>query len=162
MTNIILPDSPSSVMALFDADKSGLLNFAAIAFNSVIDGNEDALKVHALAKKNIFTMEKIIEGIKENVKTEAAKYGEKPFMYANAECHYTPTATSYDYEACGDQELVRLQLEFESVKSKLDKRKEWLKTMGSPETIVNEVSGEVYTIYPPVKRSAMGVKVTLK
>jgi hypothetical protein len=162
MTQIILPDSPSSVMQLFDADKKSLIGFATTVINAVQDGNEDALKVHAVAKKNIFAMEKIIEGIKENVKTEAAKYGDKPFMYANAECHYTPTSTTYDFEACGDQELVRLQLEFEAVKAKLDQRKEWLKTMGNPENILNAETGETFTIYPPVKRSSMGIKVTLK
>jgi hypothetical protein len=162
MTHLILPDSPSSVMQLFDADKSALQNFAATVINSVNDGNEDALKVQILVKKQEFVLEKIKEGIKESVKTEAAKYGEKEFDYANAKCHYTPTATSYDYEACGDHELVRLQLEFENIKSKLDQRKEWLKTMGGPENILNTETGETFTIYPPIKRSSMGVKVSLK
>jgi len=162
MTNLILPDSPSSVMALFDADKSSLVNFAATVINSVHDGNEDALKVQVLLKKQEFVLEKIKEGIKENVKTAASKFGEKPFMYANSECHLTPTSTVFDYEACGDPELVRLQLEFEKIKFKLDQRKEWLKTMPNPETIVNEISGEVYTVYPPIKRSSLGLKVTLK
>jgi len=162
MTHLILPDSPSSVMQLFDADKSSLVNFAATVINSVHDGNEDALKVQVLLKKQEFVLEKIKEGIKENVKTAASKYGEKPFIYANAECHLTPTSTTYDFEACGDPELVRLLLEFEKIKFKLDQRKEWLKTMPNPETILNEITGETYTVYPPVRRSSLGLKVSLK
>jgi hypothetical protein len=162
MTNIILPDSPSSVMQLFDADKQALIAFAANIVNSVIDGNENPLKVQVLVKKQEFVLEKIKEGIKESLKTEAAKYGEKEFDYAGTKCHYTPTATSYDFEACGDQELVRLQLEFEKVKAKLDQRKEWLKTMGGPEHLVDTFSGEMITVYPPIKKSSMGIKVSLK
>jgi len=160
MTNIILPDSPSSVMQLFDADKQALISFAATIINSVHDGNENALKVQILLKKQEFVLEKIKEGIKEPLKTEAAKYGEKEFEYGGARCHLTPTSTTYDFEACGDVELVRLQLEFENVKAKLDQRKEWLKTMGGPEQIVN--GDELVTVYPPVKRSSMGVKISLK
>jgi len=162
MTQIILPDSPSSVMQLFDADKQALIAFAASIINSVNDGHENALKVQVLLKKQEFVLEKIKEGIKEPLKTEAAKYGEKEFDYAGTKCHYTPTATSYDFEACGDQELVRLQLEFEKAKANLDRRKEWLKAMGGPEHLLDEGTGETYTIYPPIKKSSMGVKVTLK
>jgi len=162
MTQIIIPDSPSSVMQLFDADKQSLIGFAATVINSVNDGNEDALKIQVLIKKQEFVLDKIKEGIKESLKTEAAKYGDKEFDFAGAKCHLTPTFTSYDFEACGDNELVRLQLEFESAKAKLDQRKEWLKTMGGPENILNAETGETFTIYPPVKRSSMGVKVTLK
>ena len=65
MNQIILPDSPSSVMQLFDADKQALMSFAANIVNSVIDGNENALKVQVLVKKQEFVLEKIKEGIKE-------------------------------------------------------------------------------------------------
>jgi len=162
MTNIILPDSPASVMQLFDADKQALLSFAANIVNSVIDGNENALKVQVLVKKQEFVLEKIKEGIKESLKTEAAKYGEKEFDYAGTKCHYTPTATSYDFEQCNDPEYVKLMLDFEYAKSKLEQRKEWLKAMGGPEHLLDQETGETFTVYPPIKKQAMGVKVSLK
>jgi len=162
MTQIILPDSPSSVMQLFDADKQALIAFAASIINSVNDGNENPLKVQVLLKKQEFVLEKIKEGIKESVKTEAAKYGEKEFDYAGTKCHYTPTATSYDFNVCNDSTLEELEEKLKGYTELVEARKKFLKGLSSPMPFVNEGSGEVEVLSPPIKKQSYGVKVTLK
>jgi len=162
MTQIILPDSPSSVMQLFDADKQALIAFAASIINSVNDGHENALKVQVLLKKQEFVLEKIKEGIKEPLKTEAVKYGEKEFDYAGTKCHYTPTATSYDFSGCGDHQLNELEAQMESLKKEIEDRKTFLKSLNGHTTFLDKTTGEVESVNPPIKKQSYGVKVTLK
>ena len=158
----ILPNSPIGVLEQFSTSKQGIALFASKVINEVEGGNLDPLKVKLWCKTLEEIADKIDKGTKENQKTEAAKYGERPFMFAGAELHYTPTYTAYDYSACGDPEWQMLTDHMESIKAKLKQREEWLKTMGGPETIVNQVTGEIVTIYPPIKKSTMGIKVSIK
>lgn len=162
MTQIILPDTPSSVMALFDANKQALNQFAETVIQSVKDGNENPLKIHALIKKQEFALEQIKKGIKEEVKTEASKYGEKPFMFAGAECHLTSVKTEYDYSVCNDKELNNLNKQIETLKKQLKQREEMLKSLGNPIQLLDGETGEVYTVYPPMKKTETGAKVSLK
>lgn len=162
MTQIILPDTPSSVMALFDASKHALNQFADSVIQSVKDGNENPLKVHALIKKQEFALEQIKKGIKEEVKTEAAKYGEKPFMFAGAECHLTSVKTEYDYTVCNDRYLLDLYKQLDTLKTQIKQREEMLKTLGNPIQLLDGETGEVNTVYPAMKKTETGVKVSLK
>lgn len=162
MMTLGIPDSPTSVMQLFDADKKALNEFAKSIIASVNDGNEDALRVHVIVKKQEYVLKQIKEGIEESAKTEAAKYGDKQFMFAGSECHLTATSTSYDFKACGDHKFDALQLEFDNIKSKLDERKEFLKAIKSPENFINDDTGEIYIVSPPLKTQGTGVKVTIK
>ena len=158
----ILPDSPSSVLQLLNADKKALNQFAQRIITDVQGGYENPLEIHVLLKKYDYVLEEIKKGIKENLITEVAKYGDKPFEYAGAEVHHTPTATSYDFDHCGDTEWETLDSEVKALTDKRKKREEFLKAISQPVTIVNELTGEMETISAPIKKQAMGVKVTLK
>jgi len=48
------------------------------------------------------------------------------------------------------------------IKKQMTERQEWLKTMGSPQTVINKLTGEICEIVPPMKRSTPGVKCTIK
>jgi len=160
MESIIVPDTPMSVLELFSTSKESNKLFAGKAVLAVKEGKADPLRLHVLCKsiEDVTTM--IKEGIKANVTREAEKYGDKPFMFSGAECHLTAVKTEYDYEACGDPELVNLELQMKELKMKLDQRKEWLKTMGGPQDI--RIGDELVTIYPPIKKTTTGVKVSIK
>lgn len=162
MTQIILPDTPSSVLALFDANKESLNQFAEVVINSVKDGNESALKVHALIKKQEYALEQIKKGIKDEVKTEAEKYGEKPFMFAGSEVHLTSVKTEYDFSVCGDYELSKVNEQIKVLTEKKKVRENYLKSLVEAITILNEETGELETISPPNKKVETGVKVSLK
>jgi len=74
----------------------------------------------------------------------------------------TPTATSYDFSFCQDQKLNELEAQMETLKKEIEDRKTFLKSIKDFTTFINNETGEVETVYPPIKRSSYGVKVTLK
>ncbi len=159
---IIQPDNPLSTLTLFDADKKSLEFFASCIELEVKEGRENALRIEAIAKKTIKTMEDILSRIKQNSINEAAKYGERPFSFANCEMHYTATKTDYDYSVCGYPEWEEADAAEISAKRNKKRAEEFLKAVKEPFTMVDRRTGEVVTINPPLKKQWMGVKVTIK
>jgi hypothetical protein len=55
-----------------------------------------------------------------------------------------------------------LTTQIEALKSTLKDRETFLKSIKAPMQMIDENSGEVYTIYPPKKTSSTTLKVTFK
>jgi hypothetical protein len=158
----IIPDTPSSVLQLLNADKSALEKFANTIIQDVKEGRENPLEIQLLIKKYEYVLNEIKENIKVNVTTETAKYGDKEFEYSGAKCHYTPTATSYDFSVCNDSQWNALQIESIMNRKKMVEREAFLKSLTDTITIINDETGEMETISPPQKKQTYGLKVTLK
>lgn len=156
----VLPDSPVSVLDMFSTSKEGITLFASKVINEVENGNLDPLKVKIYIKTLESIAEKIEAGTKEAQKTAASKYGERPFMFSGAELHLTATKTEYDYAACGDPVINEMIKDSESLTKRIKQRQEFLKSMGGTEQIV--VGDELVSIHPPIKKSSMGVKCSIK
>jgi len=162
MTQIILPDTPSSVLQLLNADKAALEKFANSIIQDVKEGRENPLEIQLLIKKYEFVLNEIKENIKVNVNTEVAKYGEKPFDYGSAQMHYTPTATSYDFSVCNDPTWNEYDKIARESLFHRKQREDFLKNVIEPFTIADMVTGEMSTVNPPNKKQTHGLKVTLK
>jgi hypothetical protein len=161
MTHLILPDSPSSVLQLLNADKKALDQFANTIINDVQEGRENPLEIALLVKKYEYVLKTITEAIKPNVNTEVAKYGDKEFEYGSAKMHYTPTSTSYDYNLCNDPVLNDLLEKQTNINELVKSRQERLKAQKETETVIS-LDGEIHTINPPNKKQMYGLKITLK
>jgi acyl-CoA reductase-like NAD-dependent aldehyde dehydrogenase len=161
-TTLIMPDTPSSVLALFGTSKAQIESFVTGVIREVENGNADALKVEVYAKTLEEIAKKLREQNKEFAKTEAAKYGEKPFEFSGAELQFAPTYTSYDYSKCGDLIYDDLVVNQKSYTQLVKEREEFLKKVKEPFRVVNESTGETFVVNPPVKKVSMGVKVTIK
>jgi uncharacterized protein YlbG (UPF0298 family) len=158
----VLPDTPSSVLQLMNADKKALEMFANSIIRDVKEGRENPLEIQLLIKKYEFVLNEIKENIKVNVNTEVAKYGEKEFEYGGAKCHYTPVKTEYDFSVCNDPNLDAIDSEIERLKELKKVRENYLKSLPQTITVVNDDTGEMETISPPLKKQTHGLKVTLK
>lgn len=158
----VLPDTPISVLRMFETSAQGINSFAAKIINDVHDGKTDALEVKVLCSTLEKLVDKIHQGTKEHQANEAFKYGEKPFLFRGAELHYTSVKTEYDYTQCNDTVWLELQNQMTELKAKIKQREEWLRTMAGAETVLDKSTGEVVTIYPPIKKTTMGVKCTIK
>jgi len=158
----VLPDSPISVLEMFGTSKQQINLFASKVINEVEAGNIDPLKVKVLCKTLSEIADKIDKGTKDNQKTAAALYGEKPFEFMGAELHLTSTYTAYDYSNCGDSVWNDYDKTIRDASFHKKQQEDFLKTLKAPIQVLNDETGEVETLFPPVKSVTDGVKVTIK
>jgi hypothetical protein len=110
-------------------------------------------------------MEKVFEKIKptliENALNEISKF-EKNAVIKGSEFSIVEAGVKYDYSDCNDIEYNSLTTQIEALKSALKDRETFLKAIKAPMQMIDENSGEVYTICPPKKTSSTTLKVTFK
>jgi hypothetical protein len=63
---------------------------------------------------------------------------------------------------CGDPLHDRLESEFNTAKARLDERKKFLKGLNQPLKTIDEETGEVIELRPPLKTSTSSVTVSIK
>jgi hypothetical protein len=157
-----LPTSAMGVMRLLPDSKRGVEIFSNQLIGAVKNGEVNALQLKALFK----ILEKVIETVNEATKDEqlreASLYGEKRFNAFGFEIERIDVGTKYDFLTCGDQVYEQRHASLQSAKSLLDDRANFLKSLREPITVVDENSGEVSTVRPPLKKSTEGLKFTLK
>lgn len=157
-----LPTSAIGVLDLFSTSRTGIDIFSDQVIEAVHNGEVNPLQVRVWIK----TMEEIIERVKKetgaNQLREADKWAESKFEYLGATIEKADVKTEYDYVSCGDTVFERLEVDFNTAKQRLDDRKAFLKTLKVPLPVIDEDSGEVVTIKPPVKKSTPGLKVSIK
>ena len=157
----IQPESPLEVLGLFYTHKEGIERFVQMVTTEVKEGRANALKVKAYAKTLETIAEDLDKATKEEQKTEAAKYGDKPFMFAGAEMHLTATKTQYFYDGCNDEEWNEAKLLEDRHKGEREAREKFLKALSKPTPIIDR-NGESRIINPPIKKQWDGVKTTIK
>jgi hypothetical protein len=110
-------------------------------------------------------MEKVFEKIKptliENALNEISKF-EKNAVIKGSEFSIVEAGVKYDYSDCNDLEYNMLNTQLEALKSTLKERETFLKAIKAPKQMIDENSGEVYSVYPPKKTSSTTLKVTFK
>ena len=110
-------------------------------------------------------MEKVFDKIKptliENALNEISNY-EKNAVIKGSEFSIVEAGVKYDYSECNDIEYNMLNTQLEALKSTLKDRETFLKAIKAPMQMIDENSGEVYTICPPKKTSSTTLKVTFK
>lgn len=155
----------TSILSLFETDKSQRESFVLDVVNRIDSGNVDPLLVHLQVK----CMEDVIKLLNCNTNYKAAilesseRMGEKSFQFHNAKFEIKEVGTKYDFSQCGDSRYQTLCQQVESLSAELKEREKFLKTVPvKGMSVVNEQTGEVETIYPPSKSSTTSVAVTLK
>lgn len=164
MNNELLNMSATSIVALFQTDKTERKTFVEQVVNSVCEGESKPLDIHLQIK----AMEEIIEAIKSDQRyrdvliTEARNNGSK-FEYQNAKIDIREVGTKYDYSMCNDAKIVELKAKEAQIKSEVKEREDFLKKvpLEGIEILDNDTS-ELIRIYPPSKTSTTSVVVTMK
>ncbi len=67
-----------------------------------------------------------------------------------------------DFTVCNDSDWNYTNDRIKLLTDKRKQREEFLKSLTDTITIVNDQTGEMETIGPPLKKQVMGLKVTLK
>jgi hypothetical protein len=156
--------TPIGVLSFMPETKAQVQTFAEMIRLEVINGNINPLEVMARVKAVEATIKAVLDmpEIKDEARAEAEKYGEKSFDFKNFRVEQAEVGVSYDYSGCGCPIYNRLEAEFKTAKKLLSDRETELKALKNPQTVVDDITGEVATINPPLKRSTSGLKFTLK
>lgn len=155
--------STTSILSLFDTDKTGRELFVSRTVESVTSGHKSALDILLYSKNITSILEEVYknEEFKTSLFNEASQNGKK-FAYKNSEIQEQEAGTKYDYSQCGDPEYYKLSSELEALKEKVKKRETFLKSIPiSGQNLLTE-EGEVVVVFPPSKKSTTILKVTLK
>lgn len=99
----------------------------------------------------------------EYVLNECDKYNksETP-SFAGATVQVRETGVKYDYMNCGDPEYTSLLKQMQEISDALKKREKYLSAITSPKTEINEETGEIYTLKPPVRTAKDSFIITFK
>lgn len=156
------PSTAIGVLDMFSTSRTGIDCFSDQVIQAVQAGEVNPLKIRIWLK----TMEEIIERVKKETNEfqlrEAEKYPEKSFEYAGAKIEKAELGTKYDYSVCHDPVVEQLECTLESVKQQLTDRQKFLQAIKDPLIVVNDETGEVNTINPPLKKSTSGLKVSIR
>jgi hypothetical protein len=155
--------STTSILALFETSKEQRMDFALRVVDALENGTADPLKIHLQIK----CMEDIIKLLNSNTAYKkavlvSAEIQGKSFQFQNSKFEIKETGVKYDYSQCGDPirtELVKL---ITATEESLKLREAFLKTVPPKGmTMVDEETGEAFSLYPPSKSSTTNVAVTL-
>jgi len=100
--------------------------------------------------------------VKDAICTELDRYPEKTVKFGSCTFTKKVVGTKYDYSKCNDPKHIELKTRLDKAAKLLKEREEFLKAC-PPEglTTVDDGTGEVTTIYPPVKISEDGYSITI-
>lgn len=157
-----LPGTAYGVMRLLPDTKQEVERFSNQLIQAVRNGEVNPLQLKSMFKVMELVSDIVSDATKVNQLNEADKYSEKKFNAYGFEIEKAEVGTKYDYAVCGDPIYNQRAQVLEEAKKLLDERATFLKALKEPLTLVDDESGEVATIYPPLKKSQSGLKFSLK
>lgn len=157
-----LPNSAIGTLRLFATTQTQVDVFSDQLIESVKNGEANPIEVLVMLKAFEKVSDRVLKEIRYNAVTEANKYQGPSFEWNGNKIEKSELGVKYDYSICNDPVYnQRQQISAESDKQ-LKERESFLKSLKEPITIVDEGSGEIVTIRPPLKTSTTGLKVSIK
>lgn len=150
-----------SILALGPENKDQISSFVGSISESVENGDVDCLALHIQCKAWIEAITQTIGLIEAKAMNEALLHAQKSFEFKGAKVEIRELGTKWNFEKTNDFKLAQLASEKQLAAHKEKDRMEFLKALKEKETILNEETGEVVTIYPPYKTSKTGLVITL-
>lgn len=141
-------------------NKSEIERVATEMVQGIIDGNVQTEKALLTIRAIRVAMESAEDKIKEQVIDELHKRGKEGFDMYGAKVTLKELGVKYDFNNCLDAEWHNLD---ESIKRLTELRKErenFLKSLTKRTTIVDESTGEVVQINPPIRTSTTSYTIT--
>ena len=130
----------------------------------VIEGEVNPIETYIKARSMQEALKIVIDDdrVKDLVITEVEKYGNKA-EFNSANLQVKDVGVKYDYSVCNDQIYNDLLYMLNDIKEQIKIREKFLSKIPSEgTTIVYEQTGEVRTIYPPIKQGSQGITITFK
>jgi hypothetical protein len=136
------------------------------AIQHLTKGVEDGLINPLELLTKIRATEKVLNGVLANIKdqivTEALKYGKEPIIVNGVEMKIQEAGVKYDYFKCNHPEYNILVNQKNHISDKMRDLEAILKANKTSWEHVDTMTGETFTIYPPIKTSTTTVITKIK
>lgn len=156
-----LPSKPIGVLSMFAHTSTSIDVFSDSIIADVKNGEVDPLNVLIWLRAFEKASKRILEEIKSNLETAAEKYPGIKFQFMGNDVEKADFG-KYDYLTSKDPVYERRLAIANAADTLVKERQEWLKTVKAPMKILDEDTGELVEILPPLKKSNIGLKVTIK
>jgi hypothetical protein len=120
-----------------------------------------ALDVKIALKQMEVAIEQVKKVADRMAADEAAKQGERSFMHNGARIELAELGTKYDFTPCGYPPLARIELTMKEYGEQAKAAQNWLKSIKGKTEYIDPETGEMCEVYPPIKTSTTGIKITL-
>ena len=160
--NDLIPQSPTELLTMMASTQTQIDVFSDGVIEDVQAGNINPLTVLIQLRAMERASERILKEINPNIMNEADKYPGTEFEYLGNKITKVEHGTSYDYSKCNDPTWARAYNLAQEAKEQLKERENFLKAVKAPFSLLDEGTGEVATITPPIKKSTSGLNVTIK
>lgn len=157
-----LPETPIGTLRLFASTQTQIDVFSDSIIQAVKEGEANPLEVLIQIKALQKVSDRVLKEINDNLLNEANKYSETNFEFMGAKIEKAELGTKYDYASCGDTEYEMLDSQMNSLKQRIKEREDFLKSIKQDITLVDNFTGEVVTVHPPIKKSTSGLKVSIR
>lgn len=157
-----LPTTAFGIMRLLPDTSQGVQIFSTQLINAVKNGEVNPLQLKAIFKIFEKVHEIVSNATKSEQLNEASLYPETKFNAFGFEITKEELGVKYVYANCGDPVYNHRLKIFEEAQDQLEEREKFLKSLKVPITIIDDESGEVATINPPLKTGKSGLKFSLK
>ena len=154
MSNIKLLDS-------CPVNKTGQTELANKLILPVLNGDINPIEAVAKAKSIIEALSTFIndDRIKDCTMSEIEKNG-KEISWNGAKFTIKEVGVKYDYTDCADPIYDDLVQQKQLLDKKIKVREGFLKSISERTTIVDDETGEVSTIIPPIRMASQGYSIT--
>lgn len=143
--------------------RTGQKELVDIMKKGLADGETNPIEAVVKAKSMYEVLSSFLkdDDVKELVVNECEKYGkgETP-SFAGAKVQVKETGVKWDYTDCGDPVYDSLSIQMEELKQRMKQRESYLKTITERKTEIDEATGEIYTILPPVRTATTSYSIT--
>ena len=150
-----------NTLSILPSTKDEIQNFSIKIISELESGRINPLDL----LKQIKCFEKVIEQTKDTLskmaREEAEKYGAKSFEYKGIKIELAEVGTKYDYSQCNDFVLAKVSEELSKLNESKKQRETFLKSLKEPISLVDEESGDIIQVLPPIKSSTSSLKVTI-
>ena len=126
----------------------------------IIDGNAETDKALLTIRAIRVAMESAEDKIKDQVIDELHRRGKEGFDVYGAKVNLKELGVKYDFENCKDPEWLIFNIQIKKLTELRKERGVFLKSLTKSMTIVDEDTGEVLTINPPIRQSTTSYTIT--
>ncbi len=154
--------SLTEMTAHFNPSKESVNDAVEYLRTELENGNVNPLDMAVKVKWIEEWLKQAKEAIRQDVLASIGQYtkGEDIARYG-ARIEAMEAGTRYDYSGCGDVVWDALQSKAKAHDQLIKEREAFLKTITGTQTLVDDSTGEIYTVHPPKKTSTSTFKVTL-